>query len=97
MTKNLWILTEERPKRDVVHNILFKFSKDNEIPCFIDTIRILPILNNDNNFSFTYEVVGFKSNTINQVFIKTISGQSSFVDFLIFYQEHEPKIDTFVD
>ena len=47
MTKNLWILTEERPKRDVIHNILFKFSKDNEIPCFIDTIRILPILNNN--------------------------------------------------
>jgi len=45
MTKNLWILTEERPKRDVIHNILFKFSKDNKIPCFIDTIRILPILN----------------------------------------------------
>lgn len=93
MTKNLWILTEERPKRDVIHNILFKFSKDNEIPCFIDTIRILPILNEDNDFSFTYEVVGFKSNKINKIFIKTISGQSSFVDFLIFYQEHEPKIN----
>lgn len=91
MTKNLWILTEERPKRDVIHNILFKFSKDNEIPCFIDTIRILPILNNNNDFSFTYEVVGFKSNKINKIFIKTISGQSSFVDFLIFYQENEPK------
>jgi len=95
MTKNLWILTEERPKRDVIHNILFKFSKDNKIPCFIDTIRILPILNNNNDFSFTYEVVGFRSrsNKINQIFIKTISGQSSFVDFLIFYQENEPKIE----
>jgi len=93
MTKNLWILTEERPKRDVIHNILFKFSKDNEIPCFIDTIRILPILNENNEFSFTYEVVGFKSNKINKIFIKTISGQSSFVDFLIFYQENEPKIE----
>lgn len=93
MTKNLWILTEERPKKNVIHNILFKFSKDNEIPCFIDIIRILPILNDKNNFSFTYEVVGFKSNKINQVFIKTISGQSSFVDFLIFYQEQEPKTE----
>jgi len=93
MTKNLWILTEERPKRDVIHNTLFKFSKDNEIPCFIDTIRILPILNDNNDFSFTYEVVGFKSKKINQIFIKTISGQSSFVDFLIFYQENEPKIE----
>lgn len=40
MTKNLWILTEERPKRDVIYNILFKFSKDNEIPSF-RTIRLL--------------------------------------------------------
>ncbi len=90
MTKNLWILTEERPKRDVIHNILFKFSKDNKIPCFIDTIRILPLLNQNGNFSFTYEVVGFKSNKINKIFLKTISGQSSFVDFLIFYQNEEP-------
>jgi hypothetical protein len=25
--KNLWILTEERPKREVIANILYKFSK----------------------------------------------------------------------
>jgi len=28
--KNLWILTEERPKREVIANILYKFSKDNK-------------------------------------------------------------------
>ncbi len=90
MTKNLWILTEERPKRDVIHEILCKFSKDNEIPCFIDTIRILPLLNDNYDFSFTYEIVGFKSNKINKIFLKTISGQSSFVDYLLFYQDKEP-------
>jgi len=90
MNKNLWILTEERPKREVIHNILFKFSKDNAIPCFIDAIKILPLLNKDNDFSFTYEIIGFKSNKINKVFLKTISGKSSFVDFLLFYQEKKP-------
>ncbi len=90
MPKNLWILTEERPKRAVIHNILFKFSKDNEIPCFIDTIRLLPLLNKNGDFSFTYDIVGFKSNKINKIFLKTISGQSSFVDFLLFYQDKEP-------
>ena len=90
MNKNLWILTEERPKREVVHDILYKFSKDNEIPCFIDTIRILPILEDDGTFSFTYEVAGFKSKKINKIFLKTISGSSSFVDFLLFFQEKEP-------
>ncbi len=90
MSTNIWLLTEERPKRDVVRNILHKFSVDNEIPCFIDTIRILPVLNDDGNFSFTYEVVGFESKKINKVFIKTVSGQSSFVDYMLFYQDPEP-------
>ena len=90
MNKSLWILTEERPKREVIGRILNKFSFDNKIPCFIDTIRILPILNNNGDFAFTYEVVGFQSKKIDRVLIKTISGSSSFVDFLLFYQENEP-------
>jgi hypothetical protein len=92
MGKNLWILTEERPKREIIHNILYKFTKDNEIPCFIDTIRILPILDEKNNFSFCYEVVGFKSTKINKIYLKTVSGPSSFVDYLIFYQDKQPTI-----
>lgn len=93
--KNLWILTEERPKKEVIGNILRKLSTDNEIACFIDTIRILPLLNSDNNFSFKYKVIGFQSTKIKEIFIKTISGSSSFVDFLIFYQQNEPtEFDT---
>lgn len=87
--KNLWILTEERPKREVIANILIRFAKDYKLACFIDTIRILPILDNG-KFSFLYEVVGFRSNKINKVFVKSVSGFSSFVDFLVFYQEEQP-------
>lgn len=86
---NLWILTEERPKREVVANILMMFAKDYKFACFIDTIRILPILENG-KFSFLYEVVGFSSNKIGKVFIKSVSGFSSFVDFLVFFQEKHP-------
>ena len=86
---NLWILTEERPKREVIANILMIFAKDHKIACFIDTIRILPILES-NKFSFLYEVVGFCSNKIERVFIKSVGGFSSFVDFLVFYQEKQP-------
>jgi len=89
--KNLWILSEERPKREVIAEILYKFAKDNKIACFIDTIRILPILNEDRRFTFLYEVVGFYSNKMNKVFLKIASGYSSFVDYLIFYQDKEPK------
>jgi hypothetical protein len=87
--KNLWILTEERPKREVIANILMMFAKDNKFACFIDIIRILPILENG-KFTFLYEVVGFRCNKIKRVFIKSVSGFSSFVDFLIFYQEKKP-------
>lgn len=88
-SKNLWILTEERPKRDVIANILSKFANDYKFACFIDTIRILPILESG-RFAFLYEVVGFRCNKIQRVFIKSVSGFSSFVDFLIFYQEKQP-------
>lgn len=86
---NLWILTEERPKREVIANILMMFAKDNKFACFIDTVRILPILENG-KFTFLYEVVGFRCNKVERVFIKSVSGFSSFVDFLIFYQENQP-------
>lgn len=89
--KNLWILTEERPKQEVIANILLRFAKDNQFACFIDTIRILPILESG-KFLFLYEVVGFKCTKIEKVFIKSVSGFSSFIDFLVFYQEKEPNV-----
>lgn len=89
--KDLWILTEERPKREVIHNILYKFITDSNISCFIDTIRILPILNDDWTFSFTYKVIWFTSETIWNIFIETVSWKSSFVDFLLFFQNERPK------
>ena len=67
--KNLYILTEERPKISVLATILQKFSTDQKAPCFIDNLRILPILEKD-TFSFTYELIGFRSNIVNKVFIR---------------------------
>lgn len=91
MSRNLWILTEERPKNEVIDKIIQKFVQDQSIVCFIDPIRIIPILNEDNTFSFTYEVKGVDSQVINKIFIKIISGNGSFVDFLVYYQENEPS------
>lgn len=91
MKNNLWFLTEERPKKEVLIQIFEKFAKDNGFAVFVDTIRIFPILEN-NKFTFTYEVTGFRCNNVDKVYIKTISGNSSFTDFLIFYQREEPKI-----
>jgi hypothetical protein len=92
MPKNLWFLTEERPKKEVLQTIFQKFAKDYGFAVFVDTIRIFPILN-DNKFTFTYEVTGFRCNKVDKVYVKTVSGNSSFTDFLIFYQQNEPTID----
>jgi hypothetical protein len=92
MKNNLWILTEERPKKEVIRKILEKFSKDYSAPAFIDPIKIFPILEKS-KFTFTYEVSGFRCNKVEKVYIKTISGFSSCVDFLIFLQENEPSFN----
>jgi len=92
MKNNLWLLTEERPKKEVLQQIFEKFAKDYGFAVFVDAIRILPILE-DNKFTFTYEVTGFRCNNVDRVYIKTISGSSSFTDFLVFYQVDEPKLE----
>lgn len=91
MKKNLWILTEERPKLETISTIIEKFIKDNGIVCFFDPIRILPILNENNKFMFTYEVKGICSEYIDKIYIKIISGHTSFVDFLVYYQKNIPQ------
>jgi hypothetical protein len=89
MKNNLWLLTEERPKKEVLATIFQKFAKDYGFAVFIDSLRIFPILE-DGKFTFTYEVTGFRCNKVDKVFVKTVSGNSSFTDFLVFYQEKEP-------
>lgn len=88
--KNLWILTEERPKTEVLQMIFEYFAKDQGIGFFMDNIRIIPILNENKCFSFAYEVIGFKCARIKQIYIKTVSGSSSFTDFLVYYQDDLP-------
>lgn len=63
MENNLWFLTEERPKKEVLNTIFQKFAKDYGFAAFVDTIRIFPILK-DNKFTFTYEVTGFRCNKV---------------------------------
>ncbi|MGI9558131.1 MAG: hypothetical protein ACR2NQ_00470 [Thermodesulfobacteriota bacterium] len=89
MMKNLWILTEERPKQEVIQRILIRFAKDKKFASFVDTVRILPVLQKG-QFTFVYEVCGFQCKKIGKILIKSVSGNSSFVDFLVFYQEKEP-------
>lgn len=90
--KNLWILTEERPKKEVLEMIFSYFAKDQKCGFLGDNIRILPLLDKNKCFDFTYQVIGFTCAKVDKVYIKTVSGSSSFTDFLIFYQDKQPKI-----
>ena len=89
-SSNLWILTEERPKREVLFNIIKKFADDNKISFFVEqNLFIVPILNINGDFSFGYKILGIHSAVIKNVFLFVVSGNSSFTDFLIFYQIHK--------
>lgn len=90
--KNLWILTEERPKQEVISTIVGKFATDRQLVFSSrDPIQILPIIRNG-QFTFTYQVNGICCEDVNEIFIKSVSGGSSFVDFLMFHQDESPLI-----
>jgi hypothetical protein len=90
MAKTLWILSEERPKVAAIGYVLEKFSKDQGISSFIDKLRVVPSHNDVGDFSFWYEILGYTTPQVEKVMLKIISGNSSFVDFLVFYQDFEP-------
>lgn len=87
---NLWVLTEERPKPSVILQITEMYCKDfnDKITCKED-IKIKPIIEYG-YFKFVYEVKGLKVEQAEKILIKTVSGNSSFLDFLLFKQEEEP-------
>ena len=91
--ENLWILTEERPKPSVILQIIELYQRDfaGEI-IYInkENIKIKPIFT-DNNFMFKYIVEGITLKNINEIVIKTVSGSSSFFDFLVFKQTSQPS------
>lgn len=94
---NLWILTEERPKPSVILEIINLFCQDfnetiiNNCKAYANPQLIIKPIINDGIFQFTYIVEGIQISEINNIFIKTVSGNSSFVDFLVFKQENQPN------
>ncbi len=92
-SKNLWILTEERPRVSVLENIFAYFASKQGFGFLGGDVRVIPILDKNRCFSFTYRVVGIECNSVDNIFVKTVSGSSSFVDYLLFYQDDEPTSD----
>lgn len=87
---NIWILTEERPKESVVKTILELLQRDFNIPLYIDNVVIKPIIE-ESYFKFAYIVEGVNSTNFDKVYLKLVSGNSSFIDYLVCKQEQEPE------
>ena len=88
---NIYILTEERPKNSVIRSILDLYIKDfGGIVEKETTLSIKPVIK-QNTFQFKYIVEGISLKGIDQIIIKTVSGSSSFFDFLFFVQNKEPS------
>lgn len=87
---NIWILTEERPKESVVKTILELLQSDFNIALNIENVVIKPIIE-ESYFKFTYIVEGVNSTNFDKVYLKLVSGNSSFIDYLVCKQEHEPE------
>lgn len=87
--KNIWILTEERPKAEVIRVILEKIASDNGSKIKYNDLVVVPMLR-DGKFTFTYKTERVQYAGYNNIFIKIVSGKSSFVDFLVFLQTDKP-------
>lgn len=87
---NIWLLTEERPKPSVILQIIEMYCKDfNDKIATNNVIKIKPIIKNG-MFKFLYIVEGLTTENSEHIYIKTVSGSSSFFDFLLFKQEEAP-------
>lgn len=89
--ENLWLLTEERPKPSVILQIIEMYCNDFDDEITLkEEIKIKPIIENG-VFKFVYVIEGLKVDGATNIYIKTVSGSSSFLDFLLFKQECAPK------
>ena len=93
---NLYILSEERPKKSVIKQLLIlaqskinNLKSSKKIENTDNNLIIRPEFI-ENKFTFNYIIEGIKLEGIQKIIIKLSKGTSSFIDFLIFMQEEEP-------
>lgn len=77
---NLYVLTEERPKEEVIKEIIQIFLHDKGYCAFVDSLKIIPVIKNG-LFCFYYEILGISCKSIEKIYLKIVSGNSSFVDY----------------
>ena len=88
---NLYILTEERAKPNVVEDILKIYSKEYNKKLKTSELKIVPNINSKEIFNNEFKIVNADIDGIGDIILKIASGNSSFVDFLVFEQPTAPK------
>lgn len=88
---NLYILTEERAKPNVLNQILEIYSKKFNKKLKRNELKIIPDINQNEIFTNEYLIENAKLSGIDNIVLKIASGNSSFVDFLVFEQSSAPK------
>lgn len=86
--KRIWVLTEEKPKAHIITTLLGKLDGNLYHIINNDELKIIPIFNGS-LFSHTYLLDGLLVNG-EPVYIKVVSGNSSFVDYLIYESYLQP-------
>ena len=87
----IWILTEEKPKSSVIDKIIETYCENfDDAICQKSETKIKPIFENG-VFTFQYYVDGIHLANSAGIRILLVSGNSSFVDFLIFKQKDKPS------
>jgi hypothetical protein len=87
---NLWIMSEEKPRHKTIEFILKKFAHESALNLVCDEIQIIPLLDENHNFTFVYEIINWNCLEISKAYLKIVSGDSSFVDYLVYFQSLEP-------
>ena len=88
---NLYILTEERAKPNVIENILKVYSKEYKKALKTNNeLIIMPEINSKDVFTNEFKIINAEINGIEEIYLKIASGNSSFVDFLVFEQDNAP-------
>ena len=87
---NLYILTEERAKPNVIENILKVYSKEYKKALKTNNeLIIMPEINSKEVFTNEFKIINAEINGIEEIYLKIASGNSSFVDFLVFLWYNE--------
>ena len=90
---NIYILTEEKPKISVINQLLEIYKNDFKGEYKITGKMLVMPFFKDDYFDFAYELWGVEVKGIDRIILKTVSGSSSFMDFLFFVSENEPLHD----